>query len=59
VYISTYPDRRRCNEAVLKLKDDVPRSERRVACELARRFFSVLTRYYANAARKQAGGIGS
>ena len=40
-------------EAMLKLKDDVPKSERRLACELARRFFSVLTRCYANAARRQ------
>jgi transcriptional regulator with XRE-family HTH domain len=40
-------------ETMLKLKDDVPRSERRLACELARRFFSILTRYYANAARRQ------
>ena len=40
-------------ETMLKLKDDVPRSERRLACELARRFFGILTRYYANAARRQ------
>jgi transcriptional regulator with XRE-family HTH domain len=40
-------------EAMLKLKDDVLKSERRLACELARRFFSVLTRYYAGAARRQ------
>ena len=40
-------------EAMLKLKDDMPKRERRLACELARRFFSVLTRYYANAARRQ------
>jgi transcriptional regulator with XRE-family HTH domain len=40
-------------ETMLKLKDDVPKSERRVACELARRFFSILTRFYANAARRQ------
>ena len=40
-------------EAMLKLKNDVPRSERRLACELARRFFGVLTRYYANPARRQ------
>jgi len=40
-------------EAMLKLKDDVPRSERRVACDLARRYFSVLTRYYANLARRK------
>jgi transcriptional regulator with XRE-family HTH domain len=40
-------------EAMLKLKDDVPKSERRLACELARRFFSILTRYYVNAARRQ------
>jgi hypothetical protein len=44
-------------EAMLRLKDDVPRSERRLACELARRFFSVLTRYYANPARRQ-GALG-
>jgi hypothetical protein len=40
-------------EAMLKLKGDMPRSERRLACDLARRFFSVLTRYYTNAARRQ------
>jgi len=40
-------------ETMLKLKDDVPRSQRRVACELARRFFSVLTRYYSNQARRK------
>lgn len=44
-------------EAMLKLKDDVPKSERRLACELARRFFGVLTRYYANPARRQ-GALG-
>jgi transcriptional regulator with XRE-family HTH domain len=41
------------HETMVRLKDDVPKSERRLACELARRFFSVLTRHYANAARRQ------
>jgi len=40
-------------EAMLKLRDDVPRSRRKVACDLSRRYFGVLTRYYANAARRK------
>jgi transcriptional regulator with XRE-family HTH domain len=40
-------------ETMLKLKDDVPRSQRRLACETSRRFFCVLTRYYASPARRQ------
>jgi transcriptional regulator with XRE-family HTH domain len=40
-------------ETMLKLKDDVPKSERRFACETSRRFFSVLTRYYTSGARRQ------
>ena len=40
-------------ETMLKLKDEVPRSQRRVACDISRRFFSVLTRYYTNPARRQ------
>jgi transcriptional regulator with XRE-family HTH domain len=33
-------------ETMLKLKDDVSRSQRKTACDCARRFFSILTRYY-------------
>ena len=40
-------------ETMLKLKDDVPKSERRFACETSRRFFGILTRYYASGARRQ------
>jgi transcriptional regulator with XRE-family HTH domain len=40
-------------ETMLKLKDDVPKSERRFACDLSRRFFGILTRYYASTARRQ------
>jgi hypothetical protein len=38
---------------MLKLKGEVPRSRRRFACDIGRRFFSVLTRYYASTARRQ------
>jgi len=40
-------------EALLKLKDDVPMSRRKDACELARRYFGILTRYYANPTRRK------
>jgi len=40
-------------ETMLRLKDDVPKSQRRLACELSRRFFSVTTRYYASTARRR------
>ena len=40
-------------ETMLKLKDEVPKSQRRFACDLSRRFFSILTRYYASTARRQ------
>jgi len=40
-------------EAMLKLKNDVPRSERKYACYHARRFFGILTRYYRNEKRRQ------
>jgi transcriptional regulator with XRE-family HTH domain len=40
-------------DTMLKLKDDVPKSQRRFACDTSRRFFSILTRYYASPARKQ------
>ncbi len=40
-------------ETMLKLKDEVPKSRRRFACDIGRRFFSILTRYYASAARRR------
>jgi transcriptional regulator with XRE-family HTH domain len=40
-------------EAMLELKDDVPRSERKYACNHGRRFFGILTRYYRQEARRQ------
>ena len=40
-------------EAMLKLKDEVPRSRRKDACGHARRFFGILTRYYRNEKRRQ------
>jgi transcriptional regulator with XRE-family HTH domain len=40
-------------EAMLKLKDEVPRSRRKDACGHARRFFGILTRYYKNEKRRQ------
>jgi len=41
-------------ETMLKLKDEVPRSERRQACEYARRFFGILTRYYQHESRRKS-----
>jgi len=40
-------------EAMLKLKNDVPRSRRKYACGHARRFFGILTRYYKHEKRRQ------
>jgi hypothetical protein len=40
-------------ETMRGLKNDVPRSERKYACNHARRFFGILTRYYKNEARRQ------
>ncbi len=40
-------------EAMLKLKNEVPRSRRKYACNHARRFFGILTRYYKHEARRQ------
>ncbi|MBN2465546.1 helix-turn-helix domain-containing protein [candidate division WOR-3 bacterium] len=39
-------------EAMLKLKDEVPRSRRRDACGFGRRFFGILTRYYRRESRR-------
>jgi transcriptional regulator with XRE-family HTH domain len=39
-------------EAMLKLKGEVPRSERREACRYGRRFFGILTRHYRQEARR-------
>jgi len=39
--------------AMLKLKGVVPRSERKHACNHARRFFSILTRYYKHETRRK------
>jgi transcriptional regulator with XRE-family HTH domain len=39
-------------EAMLRLKDDVPRSDRRDACNYGRRFFGILTRRYRHEARR-------
>jgi transcriptional regulator with XRE-family HTH domain len=41
-------------ETMLELKNEVPRSRRKYACNHARRFFSILTRYYRHEARRQA-----
>jgi hypothetical protein len=42
-------------ESMLKLKNDVPRSQRKPACDHARRFFAILTRYYQHeSVRKSA-----
>jgi transcriptional regulator with XRE-family HTH domain len=42
-------------ETMLKLKDEVPRSQRKCACDDARRFFAILTRYYQHeSVRKSA-----
>lgn len=40
-------------EAMRGLANDVPRSEREHACNHARRFFGILTRYYSNEKRRQ------
>ncbi|MBM3313384.1 hypothetical protein FJY70_02175 [candidate division WOR-3 bacterium] len=40
-------------ETMLGLKADVPRSRRRSACNHARRFFGILTRFYRHKARRQ------
>jgi len=40
-------------ETMLGLKNDVPRSERKHACNHARRFFGILTRYYKHEARRR------
>jgi transcriptional regulator with XRE-family HTH domain len=40
-------------EAMLELKDEVPRSERKYACNHGRRFFGILTRYYRQETRRQ------
>jgi transcriptional regulator with XRE-family HTH domain len=40
-------------ETMRRLKDEVPRSERRFACDISRRFFGILTRYYSSTARRQ------
>jgi len=39
-------------EAMLKLKDEVPRSRRKDACNHARRSFGILTRHYRREARR-------
>jgi len=39
-------------EAMLRLKDEVPRSRRRDACNVGRRFFGILTRYYRQEGRR-------
>jgi len=39
-------------EAMRELKDEVPRSERKYACNHGRRFFGILTRYYRQEARR-------
>jgi transcriptional regulator with XRE-family HTH domain len=41
-------------EAMLKLKDEVPRSGRRDACGFGRRFFGILTRYYRRESRRMS-----
>jgi hypothetical protein len=40
-------------EAMLDLKDEVPGSERKHACNHGRRFFGILTRYYRQETRRQ------
>jgi len=40
-------------ETMRGLKNEVPRSERKYACNHARRFFGILTRYYKNEKRRQ------
>ena len=39
-------------EAMLRLKDEVPRSRRRDACGYGRRFFGILTRHYRSESRR-------
>ena len=39
-------------EAILKVKDEVPRSRRKDACDVGRRFFGILTRHYRQEARR-------
>jgi transcriptional regulator with XRE-family HTH domain len=39
-------------EAMLKLKDEVGPSRRKAACNIGRRFFGVLTRYYRHESRR-------
>jgi transcriptional regulator with XRE-family HTH domain len=41
-------------ETMLKLKDEVPKSRRKSACDYARRFFSILTRYYQHESRRKS-----
>jgi hypothetical protein len=41
-------------ETTLKLKDEVPKSDRKQACEYARRFFGILTRYYQHESRRKS-----
>ncbi len=41
-------------EAMLKLRNEVPRSERKHACSYGRRFFGILTRYYRHEARRKS-----
>jgi hypothetical protein len=43
----------RLYEALLRLRDEVPRSRRKDACGHARRAFGVLTRHHKSAARRQ------
>jgi transcriptional regulator with XRE-family HTH domain len=40
-------------EAMLRLRDEVPRSRRKSACDCARRFFGILTRHYRHEARRK------
>jgi len=39
-------------EAMLKLKDELPKSRRKSACHYGRRFFGILTRYYRQESRR-------
>jgi len=43
----------RLYETMRGLKNDVPRSQRKHACNHARRFFGILTRYYKHEARRK------
>jgi transcriptional regulator with XRE-family HTH domain len=40
-------------EAMRELKDEVPKSERKYACNYGRRFFGILTRYYRQETRRK------